>query len=116
PPEPDRPLVQSDDTVSARRARYVGPGGGVSGRLCEVGTDPGFGPSAAADRIVAAIRSRSYVARRLGSRRSSHAALMAAIRSAPDGPATSGWYFCASRRYAAWITSSSASESTWRIL
>src|SRR5690242_15607232 len=51
-----------------------------------------------------------------GSRSCSHAALIAAIRATPSGPATSGWYFCARRRYAAWITSSSASESTWRTL
>jgi len=42
---------------------------------------------------------------------------MAAIRVAASGTAaTSGWYFLASRRYAAWMTSGSASGSTWSVL
>src|SRR6478609_4685945 len=42
---------------------------------------------------------------------------MADIRSAASGVAArSGWYLRASRRYAAWMTSSSASRSTWRTL
>ena len=53
----------------------------------------------------------------------SQAALIATMRRAASRPSTvsgpparSGWNFCASRRYAAWITSGSASESTWSTL
>src|SRR4051794_34722848 len=111
-PDPvvDRPDVQSLETMSG--GRLVGDDCGA--RCCD---GIGWLGGALSASLVDAARSRSCAAREAGSPILSQAALIEAILAAASGvPARSGWYFRARRRYAAWMTSSSASGSTWRTL
>src|SRR5262245_40316998 len=124
PPLDDRPLVQSRDTVSGglEPPLPTAPPTPPAGVAPAVATPlpPTARPVASASRrSIAACRARwrSNAARRVGSPMTSQAALIAAIRAASSGPLfMSGWYLRASRRYAAAMTSSSASGSTWSVL
>ncbi len=101
------------------RGRGRRSGGGMGSIRRRGGTPGGRAAPPALLRDTAAWRARcrSWAARRPGSPSTSHAALIASIRPLDSAPvAVSGWYLRARRRYAAAITSSSASGSTWRTL